>query len=224
MVEKEVFQGNDDGKAAPEGLNVLDAYGSGKDALDTRIPMTPTAQTERNLNEATKFSLTDGSNKDDQETPRFLRHDVADAASSRDNIGQLLWDQGRYKEAVANGKLSAAASVSEILQQTGVPADTASVKGLDDQLRSFGWTEVPISEARPGDVVIGLGAAGRGGDAGIVGADGKIYASKTFAQGDDGHYGHWSEASPNRLSVNNARWQEAGSKLFVLRAPDTCNE
>lgn len=217
---------NDGGKnSAPQGLTALDAYNFKNAPVQEITPMPTNPHAEQQLN-STNFSITDlndsKDSSDSDENRRTHSDDVADAALN--NVGKLLWDKSPNANILADGKLSAAASVSEVLKQTGVPVDEASVKGLADRLQNVGWEQVPLDQAKPGDVIVGLGQGGRNGDAGIVGADGKIYASKTFAQGDDGKYGHWASAGPGRLSQDNPRWKEPNGRLMVLRQPDTCDE
>lgn len=208
-----------------------------------KAPPSPTAESERHLNESTKFSISDSAGSNQAGTAEAL----VDKAIA--NLGSKVWQSSDKANVTQDGRLSAALSVSELLKQNGMEdINEASVRGLYSNLVNKGWMDMPVDQARPGDVIIGFDGApvpqnnppevnwdpitgdlsiaqyepivrgGNGGDAGIVGADGKIYAANTRAGGV------WSAVGNMRFSPANPRWQGPNPSLHVLRAPQTCDE
>ena len=78
--------------------------------------------------------------------------------NAQQDVGQELWNQVPevWNGQKPIGDYGCAASVSEVLKQSGVPVESASVTDMRNKLIDQGWTEAPISQAQPGDVVVGL--------------------------------------------------------------------
>lgn len=133
-------------------------------------------------------------------------------ALSNGLVGQQLWAQGKFRNVVQGGNLGCAASVTEVLQKAGFSyASSAGVGNLTDQLKQRGWTQLPVSQAQPGDVVYGwrgnLHAGGGSGHIGIVGENGSVYHNSSRKT-------TWSHDNLN--SVFTRRF---GGNTYVLRPP-----
>ena len=91
-------------------------------------------------------------------------------ADARHNLGQPVWALTRFASVCQSGNLGCAATVSELLQESGVRIPgSAGVYGLVDQLSTAGWQRIKISDKqqfRPGDVVFGV--RGSHGHIGII--------------------------------------------------------
>jgi hypothetical protein len=102
-----------------------------------------------------------------KEAGGFVGTLVADA---RHNIGQPVWAFTKFASLCQAGNLGCAATVSELLQESGVKIPgSAGVYGLVDQLSAAGWQKIKISDKqqfRPGDVVFGV--RGPHGHIGII--------------------------------------------------------
>lgn len=130
---------------------------------------------------------------------------------ARASVGRVLW--GDFASVVRGGRLGCAASVSEILQESGIKGiRSAGVSDLVSQARKHGYERLPISQARPGDIVYGTEPGGGGGGGtshvGIVGEHGKVYHNKSST-------GRWTEDRLSRVFSS----RRFGSNLWVLRAP-----
>lgn len=238
MVER-IHETDNTGKAENHGLTFDDAFGKGTGSIE-KIPQTPAAESQKQLSE-TKFSISDNSNH------AGTAQGLVDTAAA--NLGRKVWESSDKANLTQDGRLSAAVSVSEMLKKNGVEdVNEASVRGLYSNLVNKGWMDLPLNQARPGDIIVGFNGApvpdnntptvhrdpvtgdismelleplvrgGYGGDAGIVGADGKVYAANSQRGGV------WSLASDRRFSPANPRWQGTNPSLHVLRAPETCDE
>ncbi len=92
---------------------------------------------------------------------------IVKAASA--DVGQQLWAKTEWAGLCEGGNLGCAASVSYVLREAGVLKSgegSPQVSELATMLKEKGWTEVPISQAAPGDVIYNshhTGIAG-GGD------------------------------------------------------------
>lgn len=132
-------------------------------------------------------------------------------ASAQNAVGHVMWRD--FASVVEGGRLGCAASVSEVLEQTGIRGiKSALVTDFASQAMHRGYERLPLSEGRPGDIVYGVepGGGGGGGSAhiGIVGPGGAVYHNRSRS-------GRWSE---DRLAsvFNQGRF---GGNLWVLRAP-----
>lgn len=132
-------------------------------------------------------------------------------ASAQSAVGRVMW--GDFASVVKGGRLGCAASVSEVLEQTGIRGiKSALVTDFASQAMRRGYERLPLSQGRPGDIVYGVepGGGGGGGSAhiGIVGSGGAVYHNRSSS-------GRWGE---DRLAsvFNRGRF---GSQLWVLRAP-----
>ena len=241
MVER-IQEIENKGKAEHPGLSFEDAF-SQSSMSSEKVPPTPAAESERHLSESTRFSISDSAGSNQAGTAEAL----VDTAIA--NLGRKVWQSSDKANVTQDGRLSAAVSVSELLKQNGMEdINEASVRGLYSNLVNRGWMDMPVDQARPGDVIIGFDGApvpennppvvsrdpitgdlslaqseslvrgGYGGDAGIVGDDGKIYAANSRMGGV------WSASSNFRFSPANPRWQGPNPSLHVLRAPQTCDE
>lgn len=196
MAESNLFAtesgGVDTPVTAPPRLSLHDWIES-----STAVPRDTGSKIAQDLTDATNFSLVDG-NAHTAET-------VAAVAAA--DVGKKFRDQSN----------TAAIDVSTVLKSAGVSniEETWSVNRLADQLLEKGWMRLPATQMEPGDVVIGLDRQG-GGDVGIVGENGAIYATNSANS-------VWSKSSADgaRFSPRNPRW--AGGSLYAYRAPGTPN-
>lgn len=77
--------------------------------------------------------------------------------------------------------LGCARFVSAVLQRTyGLPITDAGIDGLEQSLRTYGFVAMPLSEARPGDIIIGHRAPGEPGHAAIYVGDNQIANNNSF--------------------------------------------
>src|SRR4029450_5388543 len=136
-------------------------------------------------------------------------------AAAKAAVGQKMWLD--YAHTVENGRLGCAASLTKVLALSGLPAANSDlVTDMVAQLKAAGFSEHPLADALPGDVVYGtepgFDATLGGGHAhiGVVGESGKTYDNRSST-------GLWSEG--DLLAVfNEARF---GEQRWVLRAPNT---
>lgn len=133
------------------------------------------------------------------------------------NAGTKPWSDTKYAPQVQNGRLAGAAAVSMVLQDLGYEyADSANVGKLSDQLIKQGWSKVPASEAKAGDIVYGgrLGkdwkAGGGNAHIGIIGKDGKVWHN-------DSATGKWQPDS----MADSFPEGKYGEQVWVLRPPQT---
>lgn len=107
-------------------------------------------------------------------------------AAANGDVGKAMWTH--Y---MSDGNLGCAASVSEVLQQSGFSyANSAMVTGLRDQLLAHGWTMHKVSAGgyHPGDVIFGInqGSDGRSGGGsghiGVIGTNGTVYDNSSSSQ------------------------------------------
>ena len=111
------------------------------------------------------------------------------------------------------GRLGCAASVSGVLKKAGFDyANSTLVYGLHKQLTQNGWQKFPISEARPGDVVIGIRRSswkngGGGSHIGIVGEGNTSFHNSSARR-------QWFK---DKLSSWNSSRYRLG--VYVLRPP-----
>jgi len=142
--------------------------------------------------------------------PRWNRKILA---AAKRVVGQPMWLD--YSHTVENGRLGCAASVTKVLALAGLPAANSDlVTDLVAQLRQSGFRELPLAEARAGDLVYGtepgFDATLGGGHAhvGVVGQNGDCYNNRSST-------GLWSQ--DKLLEVFNA--ERFGDQRWVLRAP-----
>lgn len=134
------------------------------------------------------------------------------AEIARNSVGRQLWRFIRGTPA----NLGCAASVSAVLSAGGYNyARSAGVGALESQLLNNGWQKMRVSEARPGDVVIGArtpyyARGGGGSHIGVVGENGKVYHNSSGQA-------KWIETSLNGY-YNTSRFR-AG--VWILRPPGT---
>lgn len=127
-----------------------------------------------------------------------------------DSVGKRMYEP---MLSYAMGRLGCAASVSGVLKQAGFNyANSALVYGLHNQLLKNGWQKMPVSEAQPGDVIIGIRrsswqSGGGGSHIGIVGDNGTTYHNSSARR-------HW-------IADTLARWntRRYPRGVFVLRPP-----
>jgi hypothetical protein len=159
------------------------------------------------------------------------RIDVSEAngkviAAAAGDVGKQLWAQTPWANAVEGGNLGCAASVSRVLQESGVlrgNEGSAGVLELADILQRKGYQKIPISsmsQFHTGDIVYGSNGAGSGSShIGIIGEirDGQVWqydnsSSKTTWQ-------HRTVQAGGSF-VPGGRF---GRNLYVLRAPGAEN-
>jgi hypothetical protein len=131
------------------------------------------------------------------------------------SVNKRLWARSDFANQVKGGRLGCAASVSEVLRESGFNyANSAGVGGMVDILKRHGWTQVPLSESRAGDVVYGGKPGTRwwagGGNAhiGIVGEGGQVFHNSSGRK-------HWVQ--DNLTSVFNSK--RFGNQRYALRPP-----
>lgn len=136
------------------------------------------------------------------------------AAASGD-VGNQVWARSDFSRRTRDGRLGCAASVSEVLQKAGFSyANSPGVGVLTDQLKEHGWKQMPVSEARPGDVVYGwkpgtkMHRGGGVAHVGIVGKNDTVYDNSSRSR-------EWSH---RRLTSVFSR-RTYGDQLYVLRPP-----
>lgn len=140
---------------------------------------------------------------------------VAAAAGS---VNQALWAKTPWARYCEGGNLGCAASVSKVLQDTGVlkPGEgSAGVTGLRDVLAGKGWHQVHItdkSQFKPGDVVYGV--SGRHGHIGIIG---EVQNGQVWVYDNSSSSGTWQHRTIERGGsfVPGGRF---GNGLYVMRA------
>lgn len=129
--------------------------------------------------------------------------------SARAAVGRVMW--GDFASVVRGGRWGCAASVSKVLEETGITGiKSAGVQDFARQALKHGYERLPVSEARPGDIVYGVDprGGGRSGTShiGIVGNDGRVYHNKS-------NTGRWKEDNLSAV-FNSARFE---SNIWVLR-------
>ncbi|MDZ4835569.1 MAG: hypothetical protein SGJ27_17480 [Candidatus Melainabacteria bacterium] len=82
------------------------------------------------------------------------QENILDAA--KEAVGKDLWKGTKWEGSVNGGKLGAAVSVSEVLKSSGVTdaVDSASISGVEDQMKKAGFFEKDVKDGNPGDVVV----------------------------------------------------------------------
>ena len=102
-----------------------------------------------------------------QEASGFTNRLITDA---RHSLGQPVWAFTKFASVCQSGYLGCAATVSELLQESGVKIPgSAGVYGLVDQLSAAGWQKIKVTDKQqflPGDVVFGV--HGSHGHIGII--------------------------------------------------------
>ena len=130
---------------------------------------------------------------------------------ARSSVGRQLWRFIRGTPA----RLGCAASVSAVLNAGGYKyARHAGVGGLESQLTRNGWQKMHVSQAQPGDVVIGARTryyrqGGGGSHIGVVGENGRVYHNSSGRA-------KWIETSLSGY-YNSSRFR-AG--VWILRPPN----
>lgn len=136
-----------------------------------------------------------------------LAHHIADVA--KESLGKKMWRAAGYKDSeVGGGSLGCAASVTAVLEKSGVKGvHTAWVPTLAEQLKAAGAQRHEIKDGlKPGDVVILAPPRGSNiGHCGIIGEDGKLYNNSGR---------EWFKQDIN----DQLRWRGPGS--YVLRFDD----
>jgi hypothetical protein len=105
------------------------------------------------------------------------------AKNAAADVGQQMWTHYGDNKDVQNGKYGCAASVSEVLQQSGYAyADSTTVQGLQQELQAKGWSTTTTPQ--PGDVVLGYrgtgpDSLGEGAHTGIVGPGQTVFNNKS---------------------------------------------
>jgi len=129
--------------------------------------------------------------------------------------GAVLWHGTKYERSVSEGRFASAAAVSRVLQDVGYNyADSSKPANLLNKLVANGWEVVGMSQARPGDVVIGGKTATQwreGNDnavAGIVGPNGTVYST-------GGEGGRWTQGTMDQLFPAD----QYKDQIWVLRPP-----
>lgn len=115
----------------------------------TEAPTTPgTAKDVANSNKDASEKSVEGRTDINQGQENILN-------SAKDAVGKELWRGTKHEGIVNGGKLGAAASVSEVLKQSGVTdADSASISTLEQKLKDSGFVSKGLTDAQPGDVVV----------------------------------------------------------------------
>lgn len=82
------------------------------------------------------------------------QENILDAA--KEAVGKDLWKGTKWEGSVNGGKLGAAVSVSEVLKSSGVTdaVDSASISGVEDQMKKAGFFEKDSKDGNPGDVIV----------------------------------------------------------------------
>lgn len=134
---------------------------------------------------------------------------------AKNSVNKRLWASSDFANQVKGGRLGCAASVSEVLKAAGYRyANSAGVGGMVDILKQHGWTKVPLSESRPGDVVYGGKPGTRwwegGGNAhiGVVGENGQVFHNSSGRR-------QWVQDNLTRVFNSN----RFGNERFALRPP-----
>jgi pyroglutamyl-peptidase len=135
--------------------------------------------------------------------------------AAKSAVGQEMWLD--FAATVNNGRLGCAASLTKVLALAGMPAANSDlVTDMVAQLKAAGFSEHPLAEALPGDIVYGTepgyDATLGGGHAhiGVVGESGTTYDNRSST-------GLWAKS--DLLAVFNAA--RFGRQRWVLRAPHT---
>jgi hypothetical protein len=133
--------------------------------------------------------------------------------SAKNSVGKALWAQSDFNAATLEyGNLGCAASISEVFKNAGFKGiNSASVSGLESQMKKQGAQQVNPSEVAPGDVVIFMkGGSSAGRHIGIMGTDGKVVnnssSKKVMVDKPLSDYnGYFSGIRVWRMPDNNAR-------------------
>lgn len=156
------------------------------------------------------------------------RIDVSEAngkvvAAAAGNVGEQLWAQTQWAGVCEGGNLGCAASVSKVLQESGVlrPGEgSAGVLDLASKLERKGYQKVPItdmSQYRTGDIVYGSTGSGGGGSA-HIGIIGEIKNGQVWQYDNSSSKTTWQHRTVQSGGsfVPGGRF---GRNLYVLRAP-----
>jgi len=129
--------------------------------------------------------------------------------------GAILWHGTKYERSVSEGRFASAAAVSRVLQDVGYNyADSSKPANLLNKLVANGWEVVGMSQAKPGDIVIGgkTNTQWREGNdnavAGIVGPNGTVYST-------GGEGGRWTQGTMDQLFPAD----QYKDQIWVLRPP-----
>lgn len=144
-------------------------------------------------------------------------------ASAQSDIGKAMWQCSPYAACTVNGQEGCAASVSEVLKQSGFSyANSAGVSGLADQLMKHGWTKINVAnhEERicPGDVIYGIGVR-QPQDGAHIAIVGERQYGELWEYDNKSSTGRWVHArlQDSALGVNNSA--RFGKQIWVLRPP-----
>ncbi|MBI4532668.1 MAG: C40 family peptidase [Candidatus Melainabacteria bacterium] len=96
-------------------------------------------------------------------------------------IDSMVGDSIRQYDPRVPENLGCARFVSAVLQRTyGLPITDASVDGLEQSLQSNGFVAMPLSQARPGDIIIAHRAPGKPGHAAIYMGNNEVANNNSF--------------------------------------------
>ncbi len=159
------------------------------------------------------------------------RIDVSEAngrviAAAAGDVGKQLWAQTPWANAVEGGNLGCAASVSRVLQESGVlrPNEgSAGVLDLASILQRKGYQKIPItsmSQFHTGDIVYGSNGSGSGSS--HIGIIGEIRNGQVWQYDNSSSKTTWQHRTVQAGGsfVPGGRF---GRNLYVLRAPGADN-
>lgn len=160
------------------------------------------------------------------------RIDISEAngrvvAAAASNVGEQLWAQTPWANSVEGGNLGCAASVSRVLQESGVLRSgegSAGVVDLAGILQRKGYQKIQItsmSQYRTGDIVYGATGGGGGGNA-HIGIIGEIRGGQVWQYDNSSSKTTWQHRTVQAGGsfIPGGRF---GSNLYVLRAPGSDN-
>lgn len=143
----------------------------------------------------------------------FTNRLVTDA---RHNLGQPVWAFTKFASVCEAGNLGCAATVSELLQESGVNIPgSAGVYGLVDQLGAAGWQKIKIDDKQQfhaGDVVFGVH-----GSHGHIGIISKVDGDRVFVCDNSSSSGTLKERTIESGGSFTPNGRFAGN-LYVMRA------
>ena len=155
------------------------------------------------------------------------RIDVSEAngkvvATASGDVGKQLWAQTPWRNAVEGGNLGCAASVSRVLQESGVlkPNEgSAGVLDLAAQLQQKGYQKIQItskSQFHTGDIVYGSNGSGSGDS--HIGIIGEIQNGQVWEYDNSSRTTTWQHRTLEQGAsfVPGGRF---GRNLYVMRAP-----
>jgi len=144
-------------------------------------------------------------------------------ANAHSDIGKAMWSCSPYAACTENGEEGCAASVSEVLKQSGFSyANSAGVSELANQLMKHGWTKINVANHQericPGDVIYGIGVR-QPHDGAHIAIVGERQCGELWEYDNKSSTGRWVHArlQDSALAVNHSA--RFGNQIWVLRPP-----